>query len=194
MSEERDVVEENGANGFLTFTLKAVSDDYDIVCTVQPDAISGCDVGSIFRLAQRSYSHVLSNEAASAGINRDKDKEPDLDSFLRTWRQNKRQQIVSGEYTTRQVGPRVSQEDKEWVRLIDEELIRPRLLAAGIAVFPTSGKTLIGTTGKTLNDWRDYCKASEKYSELKTRAAANVAKAKAKAAAFTDKSNAFADL
>lgn len=194
MSAEREV-EENGevVNGFLTFTLKAVHDDYDIVVQVQPDAISGCDVGSILRLAQRSYSHVLSNEAASAGINRDQEKFPNLDGFLRQWRQNKRQQIVSGEYTTRQVGPRISPEEKEWIRLIDEELLKPRVLAAGIAVFPTSGKAEI--QGKTLNEWREYCKQSAKYAELKTRAAANVAATRAKAEqAKASGGNAFADL
>lgn len=176
MSETRS----NGENGVQTYILKAVHADYDVVVNYYPDSMSGCDIGSLLRLAERTYKHIMSNEAAaSVGKKEEAASEAEYEAAIRKWRQNKREQIVSGEFTTRQVGPRLDPVDKEWLRLIDVEVLRPKLEGAGITPFPTSGKTSI--LGKTLNEWRQAYKESDKWSHLGEMARKNVEASRAKA-------------
>lgn len=182
MSEEK-VEAENVivSDGLITYTLKAVHGDYDLVVRMRRDAVEGADAVSLLRMAERTYKHMLSNEAAAQNGNaREKDDYPGEETFLRTWRSRKRQDIIEGKIGFRQVGPRISPLEKEHLRLIDV-MLAEKLAKAGITPFPTSGKAMI--QGKTLNDWRQAYKDSPKWAHLAVEAKANVDAASARIAA-----------
>lgn len=192
MSENRlEDGEVNGesTNALPSYTLSAVHDDYDIV--VNPDSMTPTFFTNLCKMAERTYKHIMSNEAlASKGYKDAGDDETLQQSALRAWRNARRELIVNGELGFRETGPRISEEDKQWRQDVIDILLKPRWTEN--KPFPTSGKAMIND--RSLNDWIEYCQASPKYANIKEQAFAKVAERKAQAAQQKASNVSFADL
>lgn len=195
MSEDR--LEDGETNGesmnvLPVYTLSAVHDDYDIV--VNPDSMTPTFFVNLCKMAERTYKHIMSNEALASKGYKDAQEagfdESVQQAALKAWREKRRDLILTGELGFRETGPRISEEDKLWKQLIIDELLKPRWTEN--KPFPTSGKAMIND--RSLNDWIEYCQASEKYVSLKERAYAEVARRKASAADAKAQNVGFSDL
>lgn len=185
MSEDRF---ENGENEpeWLEFVLSAVNSDYDIPWRVRSDMISGIHPASLNTLANRNgYGHVMSNEPASAaGRLPETATDEERQAFMHKWRLAKREQIISGEYSagTRggPRGPRLSEQEAEErsLALLD---IQARWVSKGneLKDFPKGKKGLIN--GQPVDYWIKA--VLDRYPDMKTKAAANIAARKAEAEA-----------
>lgn len=192
MSEDR----EESENGWLSFVLSAVHPDYDIVWRVREDMIEGISPASLNTLANRNgYGHVISNEAASAAGKYDG---VDKEAFLKSWRLKKRQDIMSGEYSTSTRGgprgPRLSELEQEERAVAILELKARWNKSNDPKDFPKTGKGLIN---KVPVDQLIKL-VLERMPQLKANAAANVAARKAEEEAaqarLASTDDAFADL
>src|SRR5215469_1836008 len=98
----------------------------------------------LWKLAQRTYSHIMGNEAASAlksktdngGLPEGQTEE----QFLHTWRVAKRQQVIDGTVGLRSGGPRIDPLEKEM-----RDLVVKRLRASAVKHTPKGEKTVFPT-------------------------------------------------
>lgn len=170
---------ENGDNGWLTFVIHAVDDDYDITVRLHRDYFEGCDPGSVFQMVNRKgYGHIMSEEAYSAA---NKIAAEEKEAFMRDWRNKKRQAIIDGEYVSSTRGgprgPRLSEFDQELNKVIIELALKPRY--KDDKPFPTKLKDLI--SGHPLSYWLDYVRKSPNWTHLPDIARERIAQRKAEA-------------